>query len=181
MQAEDIAVSGTHGKPWALSAQEFANYMDSLPEGSPLKSVTRRSAIIRAIALGEPVPESVAAEYPDIIQLADPGSVEPWVITCLRRPAKSATGRYVLSDGELFNVYPVQQNYLVARVSFYAQANKVVHEPFSVEESESLRAVAAYENVMRFIANPASAKSLILKMYAQPAESKPAKSKRMAT
>lgn len=164
MHTEAAAVT-EEMKPWALSAQDFASYAESLPEDSPMKGVSRRSAVIRALISGEEVPDSVAADFPDIVQVGNPESIPQWVMTCLRRPSKNGSGRYVLAGGSLFHVYPVQNSYLVSKASFFAPGNRVVHEPFSLEAEDQQRAIAMYEQVMRFISKPLSAKPVIERLH----------------
>ena len=171
---EDVLLT----RPWAVNEAGFSRLSQSLPADSPLRRVERRNSVAQAIADGQDVPASVAAEYPDIVQHASLDDLPAWMLTRLRNSDTTSGGRYVYSLNALYFVKPVASNgqvdYMVMRaLDPEKDTDRPILNCTVVEPYEADAALEVYHWVERFVADPKACADRVRDLLADPAPPAP--------
>ncbi len=151
--------------------------------GEPLYA--DRAHVLASLAGGVHVEPAHAAQFPDLVQVADPTKLpEPWMLSAIRRSSAAGGARYVLVGGDepgasVFHVHPLASGsgFLVARVSYYRQFSgrgQFHHDPTTVSTEEMKAAVEVYERVERYLSAPNESADLVMGAQAD----KPARARR---
>ncbi len=164
---EDVLIS----RPWAMSEAGYNNARGTLPAGHPALRLERRNAVAQAIADGQAVPASIAAEYPDIVQAASMEGLPEWALARLRSRDPVGAGRYVFTLEEVFYVKPVKYkgeiDYLVTRAGDPVEERTQLDAIIEGYERDS--AINMYLLVEKFIADPTSCAKEVAEVLSNPA------------
>lgn len=124
-------------------------------------AIRRRGEVIAALLNGEKIDVRDVQAYPDIVQLGDPNSVEPWILNLLRQQPGPRSPRYVLLGGDgspdLYMVTPMAHvDFLVCKVGYFISngVRKTLRDPFKVTADEHASAVEMYKRVDAFLREP---------------------------
>lgn len=115
-----------------------------------------RQAIESALANGHPVSSNDASLFPDVILRNSGSDVPDWLLPHMRRPNQSNKARYVVAKDTPFHVSVTFAGPVVSQVIKFEQngVQKIVHEPYCINDERYAAAIEAYELVNEFVASP---------------------------
>lgn len=122
-----------------------------------------RSQLVQAFVDGLTVTPEQVSRFPDLILAPDVDVLPAWLLPLIRRPVARGAARYVVANGEPFHVSRGDAGEIVCRVEYFVNGGtrKPIHNIASVTQDDRQIALAAFQTVSMFLAEPMTFRDLI--------------------